>query len=123
MIKQLLLVFIGGGLGCVIRFLFSVWMNTDQIKWLPTIMANVLGCFLLGLFLSFSHKNILDSHGYILLGIGFCGGLTTFSTFSVDLFKLTNETNYTGALLYLFLTIILGYIAVYCAYHLGKQIA
>lgn len=73
MIKQLLLVFVGGGLGCVLRFLFSVWINTDQIKWIPTIIANILGCFLLGLFLSLSHKNILDSHGYILLGIGFCG--------------------------------------------------
>ncbi len=122
MIKQLLLVFFGGGLGCVLRFLFSVWINTDQIKWIPTIIANILGCFLLGLFLSLSHKNILDSHGYILLGIGFCGGLTTFSTFSVDVFKLTNESNYSGAFLYLFLTIILGYTAVYSAYYLGKQI-
>ncbi|KEZ93235.1 MULTISPECIES: fluoride efflux transporter CrcB [Nonlabens] len=122
MIKQLLLVFIGGGFGCVLRFLFSVWINTDQIKWIPTIVANVIGCFLLGLFLSLSHKNILDSHGYILLGIGFCGGLTTFSTFSVDVFKLTNESNYLGALIYLLLTIILGYIAVYCAYYLGKQL-
>ncbi|GAK95317.1 hypothetical protein JCM19298_404 [Nonlabens ulvanivorans] len=60
-------------MGCVLRFLFSVWINTDQIKWIPTIIANILGCFLLGLFLSLSHKNILDSHGYILLGIGFCG--------------------------------------------------
>ena len=122
MIKQLLLVFVGGGLGCVLRFLFSVWINTNQIKWIPTIIANILGCFLLGLFLSLSHKNILDSHGYILLGIGFCGGLTTFSTFSVDVFKLTNESNYSGAFLYLFLTIILGYTAVYSAYYLGKQI-
>lgn len=122
MIKQLLLVFVGGGLGCVLRFLFSVWINTDQIKWIPTIIANILGCFLLGLFLSLSHKNILDSHGYILLGIGFCGGLTTFSTFSVDVFKLINESNYSSAFLYLFLTIILGYTAVYSAYYLGKQI-
>ncbi|EAS18959.1 putative CrcB-like protein [Flavobacteria bacterium BBFL7] len=123
MIKQLLFVFIGGGFGCVLRFLFSIWMNTDQIKWIPTLVVNVLGCFILGYFLSLSHKNILDSHGYILLGIGFCGGLTTFSTFSVDLFKLTNESNYMGALTYLLLTIILGFIAVYSAYYLGKQLS
>ncbi len=121
MIKQLLFVFIGGGLGCVLRFLFSVWINTNHIKWIPTITVNILGCFLLGTFLSLSHKDILDNHGYILLGIGFCGGLTTFSTFSLDLFKLSNDSNYTGALLYLLLTVILGYLAVVTAYHLSKQ--
>ena len=121
MIKQLLLVFIGGGTGSVLRFLFSVWINTDQVKWIPTITVNIIGCFLLGLFLSLSHKNILDSHGYILLGIGFCGGLTTFSTFSVDLFKLTDNSNYSDALLYLILTIVLGYLAIVTAYHLSKQ--
>lgn len=121
MIKQLLLVFIAGGLGSVLRFLFSIWINVEQVKWIPTITVNILGCFMLGLFFSLTHKNILDSNAYILLGIGFCGGLTTFSTFSLDLFKLTNNSNFSGALLYLSLTVILGYCAVYVAYHLGKQ--
>jgi len=121
MIKQLLLVFIGGGLGSVLRFLISIWINTDQIKWTPTLLVNILGCFLLGFFFSLSQKNFLDNSWYILLGVGFCGGLTTFSTFSLDLFKLTNSSNYSGILIYLSITIILGFCSMYAAYHLGKQ--
>lgn len=122
MIKQLILIFIGGGIGSTLRFLFSIWLNSDQIKWLPTLAVNILGCALLGLFFSMSHKNILDSNGYILLGIGFCGGLTTFSTFSMDLFKLTEAADYSAAFLYVALTIVLGYAAVYGAFQLGKTL-
>lgn len=121
MIKQLLLVFLGGGLGSVLRLLFSLWINVENVKWLPTLTVNILGCFLFGIFLAYSDKEFINSSGYILLGVGFCGGLTTFSTFSLDLFKLTTTSDYGSALLYISLTIIIGYAAVYGGYHLIKQ--
>ncbi|WP_438962992.1 fluoride efflux transporter CrcB [Nonlabens sp.] len=121
MIKQLILVFIGGGLGSVLRLLFSLWINSENFKWMPTLSVNILGCFLLGLFLAYSDKEFMNSSSYILLGVGFCGGLTTFSTFSLDLFKLTSSSEYGNAMLYISLTIILGYAAVYGGYHLIKQ--
>jgi len=121
MTKQLLLIFIGGGLGCSLRFLFSVWVNGSQLKWLPTLLVNGLGCLLLGIFFALFHKNELSTGSYAFLGIGFCGGLTTFSTFSLDLFQLMRNGDHTGALVYMGATLILGYACFYAAYSLTKQ--
>jgi CrcB protein len=121
MIKQLLLIFIGGGLGSCLRFLFSVWMNSAQLKWLPTLLVNGLGCLMLGFCFALFHKNELSPSSYALLGIGFCGGLTTFSTFSLDLFQLIRNGDHMGGLMYVGVTLILGYACFYAAYSLTKQ--
>jgi CrcB protein len=121
MSKQLLLIFLGGGLGSCLRFLFSLWVNTNQIKWLPTLLVNSLGCLLLGIFVALLHKDQLNPATYALLGIGFCGGLTTFSTFSLDLFQLVRNGEHTAAITYVLATLALGYACLFAAYSFTKQ--
>lgn len=114
--KALILVFIGGGLGSTLRFYISTLLNVNEFKWLPTLSVNLLGCLLLGGFLAAFQKDEFTYHWYVLLGIGFCGGLTTFSTFSLELFLLIKNATYMTALLYIVLSIILGITAATIGY-------
>ena len=73
-----LLVAIGGAAGATLRFLAGHRLDRDLP--LGTLLVNVVGSFLLGLFSALS----LDAHLLALLGTGFCGGLTTYSAFAVQ---------------------------------------
>lgn len=120
--RTLLFVFIGGGLGSSLRFYISTIMNSNDLKWIPTLSVNIVGCLLLGGLLAAFHKEQLAHHWYILLGIGFCGGLTTFSTFSAELFLLIKNAAYSSAITYLLLSIVLGIIAAGLTYQLTPKI-
>jgi CrcB protein len=123
MIKSLLFVFIGGGLGSCLRFAVSIWMNTDQIKWIPTLTVNVVGCLLLGSLLALNDKSQLSESVFLLLAIGFCGGLTTFSTFSAELYFLLKQDAYVQAAVYFLLSSILGITAILLSYQLVKTVS
>ncbi len=84
--KQLLLVFVGGGTGSIARYLVSKYLNTFS-SGLPygTFAANILGSFLIGIILGLAAKNSTLSHQTVLLlATGFCGGFTTFSSFAYE---------------------------------------
>ncbi|MFB9312270.1 fluoride efflux transporter FluC [Nocardioides plantarum] len=77
-----LLVALGGAVGAPLRFLVSSRLD-DAVPW-GTLAVNVVGSFVLGLLVSLS----VDGHTYALLGVGFCGGLTTYSSFAVQTARL-----------------------------------
>lgn len=77
MTRDLLFVFLGGGLGTAARFFFHLSFKEQTA--LQTLVPNLLGCFLIGLIFHFSHG--WESHHKALLLIGFLGGLTTFSSY------------------------------------------
>lgn len=84
--KNILLVFLCGGLGSITRFLIGKWIQVSKnsFPW-PTLLANFIGCFLIGFLLGWILKNQTErSDLYLFAAIGFCGGLTTFSTFSME---------------------------------------
>ncbi|MBF8455923.1 fluoride efflux transporter CrcB [Kaistella sp. G5-32] len=118
--KNLIYIFIGGGLGSVLRFLIS---NYTQKLWnintfpMGTFVVNLIGCFLIGVLTSYFIK--VDNYLKFLLITGFCGGFTTFSTFSAENYSLWQNGNYSILLIYIFLSIVVGLLAVY----LGLQVA
>ena len=72
------LVAVGAAGGATLRFLFGTWFDAGWHR--GTFLANVLGSFLLGLFSALA----LSGHAFALLGTGFCGGFTTYSSFAVQ---------------------------------------
>jgi len=107
-----LAVFIGGGLGSMCRFFLSIY-NINQTNFpIGTLLANALSCLLLG-FLSacLIQKGISKNVG-LLLATGFCGGFSTFSTFSLELVKLQKQS-FNLALLYLLLSIVAGIVFIF----------
>jgi len=84
--KQFLLVFLGGGIGSLLRYIISKTFNTYfQHFYLGTFLVNIIGCLIIGLVLGISFKsNLLSQNQTLLLTTGFCGGFTTFSTFALE---------------------------------------
>ena len=84
--KQILLVFIGGGIGSVLRFFIGKYLNSP-VTGIPygTFAANVIGSLLIGIILGLAAKNeALSSNQTLFLATGFCGGFTTFSAFAYE---------------------------------------
>lgn len=105
-----LYVFIGGGIGSVLRFAFSVLFARWQLTGLAwaTLCANVLACIVFALaWVYFGDKeSFLETHRPLIL-VGFCGGLSTFSTFSFETFELFKRGDYAIAIGTVLLNLIL----------------
>ncbi|QSW36532.1 fluoride efflux transporter CrcB [Leclercia pneumoniae] len=101
MFQLLLAVFIGGGTGSVARCLLSMRFNPlHQIIPLGTLAANLIGAFIIGMGLAwFNRMTHIDPVWKLLITTGFCGGLTTFSTFSAEVVFLLQEGRVSWALL------------------------
>lgn len=111
MIKQLLLVGIGGGLGSMLRFLVSVTTSrfVPGTFPLPTLLINLSGCFLIGILAGiFAQPPYADNNMRFLLVTGFCGGYTTFSTFAHENLLLLENQQVFMAIGYTLLSVVLG---------------
>ena len=124
MIKNILLIFIGGGLGSVCRYLISEIIFFKKFDFpYPTLVTNLLGCFLIGLALGWSIKNSeLNSSFLILFSVGFCGGFTTFSSFSQESLTLINNNQFFYFFSYLILSISIGIIFVFGGLKISKYL-
>ncbi|RPE00153.1 fluoride efflux transporter CrcB [Aureibaculum marinum] len=120
--KQLLLVFMGGGFGSIARFLLSKYFNstTSGIPY-GTFFANVLGSLLIGLILGLAVKNdTLTQNQTLFLATGFCGGFTTFSTFAYENHVFLKAGDFTSFFLYTIGSFALGFAAVFLGMYLVK---
>ena len=115
MLKEIIAVFIGGGIGSSLRYLINKFSFITATSFpYSTFITNIIGCFVLGLTLGyFTKSNNQNSLMFVFLTIGVCGGFTTFSTFSNEGLTLINNGNYLTFLIYTMISIILGVLAVY----------
>ena len=118
-------VFLGGGIGAVLRYLTGVFAVRYLSVNLPvaTFAVNIVGCFILGLlFAFFIDRPEINTSLKLALTAGFCGGLTTFSTFSLELFEMLKNAQYMQVLVYLTLSLIIGLLAVWVGVCCAKLI-
>ena len=121
--KNLLLVFIGGGFGSVLRYVLGKWLNNSE-NGIPygTFVANVLGSLLIGFILGYASKNdALSQNSTLLLATGFCGGFTTFSTFALEIFILIERGNFLSASMYVFSSVALSLIGLFLGLYVMKN--
>lgn len=112
--KQFLIVFLGGGIGSVLRYWISKSLNPYFSNFfLGTFTVNVLGCLLIGFIMGLSLKtNILSPTQILLLVTGFCGGFTTFSAFAMESQLLLKDSNLPYFAFYTVLSIALGVVSI-----------
>ncbi|MFN5289773.1 MAG: fluoride efflux transporter CrcB [Gemmataceae bacterium] len=113
MALQIFLVALGCAVGGVGRFLLGKGVNSqpwaDGFPW-STLLINIIGSFLLGIFAELyieRQTSPIRQELYLLLGTGFCGGFTTFSTFSLEWFNLLKAGHTTSAMAYILTSAIL----------------
>lgn len=119
MYKSILLVFFGGGLGSVLRFLISNVLNNEQFPY-GTLTANLLGSLLIGIFLGLFENEIFNNTHKLIFVVGFCGGFTTFSSFVTEKFKMLQANNLQDFMLYSMGSIILGLCVVWVGFKVSK---
>jgi fluoride exporter len=114
---ELAAVFLGGALGTVARAGLETLTVPDPGRWpWPTFTANIVGAFLLGYFTTRLLERLpVSSYRRPLLGTGFCGGLTTFSTMQVETIRMLEHRHYGLAIGYTAASLAAGLIAVYVA--------
>jgi CrcB protein len=121
--KQVLLVFIGGGVGSSLRYMVGKFLKTSAsgFPW-STFSVNVLGSLLIGILMGATLKNSSFSENQTLLLItGLCGGFTTFSAFAYENQVFLKEVDFTSFFIYTFGSIGLGLAAVFLGLFISKS--
>jgi CrcB protein len=112
--RALLFVGIGGGLGSIIRYSISLFIgkHVPIVFPLGTLLVNISGCFLIGVFYSvIARHSDFNSEWRLFLITGICGGYTTFSTFSYDGLILLKQGTNLSFILYVLSSVVIGMLA------------
>ena len=104
--KELLWVFIGGGLGSICRYAITILLKqTNTLYPWPTLLANAIGSLLIGVLADqLLRNNASHSTNALFWIIGFCGGLTTFSAFALENLNLFRTSGAVSLVMYASLT-------------------
>jgi CrcB protein len=116
MLRQIMLVGLGSAVGGMARFLMGKWIYAlyPQNFPLPTLIINILGCFLIGLIFGYSVKTgAFSAETRLFLTTGLCGGFTTFSAFAYENIQLMKTGQYTMVLVYITASVVLGIVATF----------
>ena len=121
MLKDILLVGAGSFLGGIARYLVSLLMKgvSGAFPW-ATMTVNIAGCLLIGVLWAVFSRSTASSQLNLLLTVGFCGGFTTFSTFSKEALIMLQSGNFWGFAGYIALSVIAGVALVAVGYYLFR---
>lgn len=125
MFIKCLAIFLGGGIGSLLRYFISV--ISKKIFLLPiagTFTVNIIGCLLIGYMFGFTLEkaNVLPQSIRLLIVTGFLGGLTTFSTLNIEIFEFIKCGKVFSGLAYLIISCIAGLSATFLGYFLYSRI-
>ena len=105
--EGMLFVALGGFFGASLRYLLGKAASSQSVIPAATLAINIFGSFMIGVLSLFSERHGLSRHSVILmLQAGFCGGFTTFSTFSLETFALISQGKMGHAALYAVLSVL-----------------
>lgn len=128
MIFKIILVFIGGGIGAVCRYTFSLLGEyllsffTNKIYPVGTFSVNIIGSLIIGLLFGlFSQRVELNKNLELFLIVGILGGFTTFSSFSLDVFKMVLEGRYLLSGVYIVLSVVLALLFTFLGFKLSNS--
>jgi len=113
--KQLLLVFLGGGFGSSLRYVIGKYLNSNETG-IPygTFAANIIGSLILGIVLGLALKNnSLSNNTVLFIATGFCGGFTTFSTFAYENHVFLKSGDFMSFALYTIGSFAIGFAAIF----------
>jgi len=113
-IYKLLIIGLGGFIGSISRYLTARLVDEKLNSVFPygTLAVNVIGSFLLGLIYMLAlRKAGLTENGRLFLGVGFCGGFTTFSAFALENFNLLQQKFLGTSVLYVSVSVVAGLLA------------
>ncbi len=119
MIRNIIIVGLGGFIGSVARYFMSGLNLNYDLYSIPvgTLSVNVLGSFIIGFLTGISEKSaLLAPEWRLFLMVGICGGFTTFSSFTNENLMLLHNGQFLTVFLYTGLSILLGFTAVYLGY-------
>lgn len=122
--RELAAIFAGGVVGALLRVALTRLAPTQPGDWPWTTFAiNVAGAFLLGSFVTGLQERLpLSSYRRPLLGTGFCGALTTFSTMQLELLRMLDAHRYGLAAGYAAVSVAAGFAAIHLATGLARRV-
>ena len=121
--NNLIAVFLGGGLGAISRYALSLLLPLTKANAFPwaTFSANIAASIILGLLVGISLRSELDHRTQLFLMVGFCGGFSTFSTFSKEVFTLFEQEAYTLGITYALSSVVVCVFAVALGYWISNN--